>query len=59
MSTAAREEAVQCPCEGGTQNAEHVMSECEYMLDFLFEMFETVDSAMQSEPEAAQRKLSG
>jgi hypothetical protein len=56
MSTANREEAVQCPCEGGTQNVEHVMSECEYMLDYLFEMVETVDSALQTEPEAAQRK---
>ena len=56
MSTAGSEEAVQCPCEGGTQNVEHVMSECEYMLDYLLEMVATVDSALQTEPEAAQRK---
>ena len=30
MSTADREEATQCPCECGMQNAEHVMSECDY-----------------------------
>ena len=27
MSTADREEATQCPCQGGIQNVEHVMSE--------------------------------
>ena len=56
MGTTDREEAVQCPCEGSTQNVEHVMSECEYMLDYLLKMFETVNSALQTEPEAAQRK---
>ena len=32
------------------------MSECEYMVVFLDEMVDTVDYALQSEPEAAQRK---
>ena len=31
MNTADREEAVQCPCQGGMQNVEHMMSgECDY-----------------------------
>ena len=34
MSTADREEATQCPCGCGIQNVEHVMSECEYMIDY-------------------------
>ena len=46
MSTADREEAVQCSCECGMQSIEHVMSECEYMVDYLFEMVDTVDSAL-------------
>ena len=32
------------------------MSECEYMVVYLDEMTNTVDDALQSEPEAAQRK---
>ena len=42
-STAAIEETIQCPCECGMQNIEHVMSDCEYMLDYLFEMVDTID----------------
>ena len=38
------------------QNIVHVMSECEYMVEYLFEMVETVDYALQTEPEVAQRK---
>ena len=56
MSTADREEATQCPCEGGMQNVEHVMSECEYMVEHLDEMIGTVGRALQSEPEATQIK---
>ena len=56
MSTADREEAVQCPCRGGTQHVEHVMSECEYMLPHLDEMIQTVGEALQSEQEAAQSR---
>ena len=56
MSTADREEATQCPCECGMQNVEHVMSECDYMVDHLDEMVGTVDDALCSEPEAAQNK---
>ena len=56
MSTADREEATQCPCECGMQNVEHVMSECDYMVDYLDEMVGTVDDALCSEPEAAQNK---
>ena len=59
MNTADREEATQCPCECGIQNVEHVMSECEYMVVYLDEMTDTVDCALQSEPEAAQRKWLG
>ena len=33
MNTADREEAVQCPCQGGIQNVDHMMSgECDYMV---------------------------
>ena len=58
MSTADREEAIQCPCEGGIQNVEHVMSECEYTVVYLDEMIDTVDYAliMSSEPEAVQSR---
>ena len=56
MSTADREEAIQCLCECGIQNVEHVMSECEYVIVYLDQMIETIDDALQSEPEAAQRK---
>ena len=42
-STEDREEAVQCPCKCDIQNIEHVMSECEYMIDYLDEMVDTVD----------------
>ena len=55
MSRTYREEAVQCPCECGIQNIEHVMSPCEYMVVYLDEMIDTVDAAMQSEPETVQR----
>ena len=56
MSTADREEAIQCPCECGIQNVEHVMSECEYTVVYLDEMIDTIDCALRSEPEAAQGK---
>ena len=56
MGTADREEAIQCPCECGMQNIEHVMSECEYMVDYLFEMVDTINCALQTEPEGAQRR---
>ena len=56
MGTPDREEGVQCPCECGMQNIGHVISECEYMVDYLFGMVETVDYALQTGPEAAQRK---
>ena len=46
MSTADREEAVQCPCECGIKNVEHVMSECEYMVVYLDEMIDTIDYAL-------------
>ena len=59
MNTADREEATQCPCECGIQNVEHVVSECEYMVVYLDEMIDTVDYALQSEPEAAQIKWLG
>ena len=52
MSTTDREEAIQCMCECGIQNVEHVMSECEYMVVYLDEMIDTVNDALQSEPEA-------
>ena len=35
---------------------EHVISECEYMVVYMDEMIDTVDYALQSEPEAAQGK---
>ena len=56
MGTANREEAVQCPCGGGMQQVEHVMSECEYMMPHLDEMIQTVDEALQSEQEAVQSR---
>ena len=54
MSTADRGEAVRCPCGGGMQHVEHVMSECEYTLPHLDEMIQTVGEALQSEREDAQ-----
>ena len=57
MSTADREEAIQCPCQGGIQNVEHMMSgECDYMVTYLDEMIDTVGSALRSEPEYEQVK---
>ena len=47
-----REEAIQCPCECGIQNIEHVMSDCEYMVVYLDEMIDTMSDALQSELEA-------
>ena len=38
------------------QNVEHVMSECNYMVDYLDEMVGTVEDALCSEPEAAQNR---
>ena len=57
MDTADREEAIQCPCQGGIQNVEHVLTgECEYTLVYLDEMIDTVDCALCSETEAAQSR---
>ena len=56
MNTTVREEAIQCPCECGIHNVEHVMSECEYMVAYLDEMVDTIDYVLQSDPIAAQRK---
>ena len=56
MNTADREEATQCPCQGGMQNVEHVVSECDYMVTYLDEMVDTVDSALRSESETVQVK---
>ena len=47
MSTAEREKVIQCPCEGGLQNVEHVMSECEYMVLHLDKMVDTVNRALK------------
>ena len=55
MDTADREEAIQCPCQGGIQNVEHVLTgECEYTVVYLDEMIDTVDCALCSETEAAR-----
>ena len=54
ISTADREGAVRCPCGGGMQHVEHVMSECEHTLPHLDEMIQTVGEALQSEREDAQ-----
>ena len=57
MNTADREEAIQCPCQCGIQNVEHVLTgECEYILVYLDEMIETVDCVLCSETEAAQSR---
>ena len=57
MNTADREEAIQCPCQGGIQNVEHVLTgECEYTVVYLDEMIDTVDWALCSETEAAQSR---
>ena len=53
----AREQAIQCPCEGDIQDVKHVATECSYMVEHMDEMKVTVGAALQSEPdEAAQRK---
>jgi hypothetical protein len=54
MNTDDREEATHCPCQGGMQNVEHVISECDYMVTYLDEMIDTVGSALRSEPETVQ-----
>jgi hypothetical protein len=57
MSTADREEAIQCPCQCGIQNVEHVLTgECDYVLVYIDEMIDSVDYALCSETEAAQSK---
>jgi hypothetical protein len=57
MSTADREEAIQCPCQCGIQNVEHVLTgECVYVLVYIDEMIDSVDYALCSETEAAQSK---
>ena len=60
MSTADREGAIQCPCQRGIQNVEHMMSgECDYMVTYLDEMIDTVGSALRSEPEYEQVRWAG
>ena len=55
MDTADREKAIQCPCQCGIQNIEHVLTgECEYTAVCLDGMIDTVDYALCSETEAAQ-----
>ena len=57
MDRPAREQAIQCPCEGDIQDVKHVVTECSYMVEHMDEMKVTVGAALQSEPdEAAQRK---
>ena len=42
MDTADREGAIQCPCQGGIQNVEHVLTgECEYTVVYLDEMIDS------------------
>jgi hypothetical protein len=55
MGTADREKAIQCPCQCGIQNIEHVLTgEYEYTAVCLDEMIDTVDCALCSETEAVQ-----
>ena len=55
MDTADRAKAIQCPCQCGIQNIEHVLTgECEYTAVCLDEMIDTVDCALCSEMEAVQ-----
>ena len=57
MNTADREEAIQCPCQCGIQNVEHVLTgECGYVVTYIDEMIDTVDHALCSETEAAQSR---
>jgi hypothetical protein len=53
MDTADRVKAIQCPCQCGIQNIEHVLTgECEYTAVCLDEMIDTVDCALCSETAA-------
>ena len=57
MDTDDREEAIQCPCQGGIQNVEHVLTgECDYTVIYLDEAIDTVDCALCSEAEAARSR---
>ena len=57
MDRPAREQAIQCPCEGDIQDIKHVATECSYMVEHMDEMKVAVSAALQTEPdEAAQRK---
>ena len=56
MSIEDWEGAVQCPCGGGMQNIGHILSECEYMVEYVDEMIATVDAALQSEGDEVQKR---
>ena len=57
MDRSAREQAIQCPCEGDIQDIKHVATECSYLVENMDEMKFTVGAALQTEPdEAAQRR---
>ena len=57
MDRPAREQAIQCPCEGDIQDIKHVATECSYLVEHMDEVKVTVGAALQTEPdEAAQRR---
>ena len=56
MDRAGREQAVQCLCECGMQNVEHIMSNCGYMEEYVDGMIAAVGAALQSDTETERRK---
>jgi hypothetical protein len=57
MDSQQRQQAVGCPCGSEIQNIEHVLSgTCEYTLDCLDDMHNTVSGILQSEGESVQQR---
>ena len=57
MDSQQRHQAVQCPCGFEVQNVQHVLSgTCEYMEEWLDDMYVAVSEVLQSEGESVQQR---
>ena len=57
MNNQQRHLAVQCPCGFEIQNVQHVLSgTCEYMEEWLDEMYAAISEILQSEGESVQQR---
>ena len=57
MDSQQRHQAVQCPCGFEIQNVQHVLSgTCEYMEEWLDDMYAAVSEVLQSEGESVQQR---